>query len=165
MLKKESRNLFLRRDFRAVKKILAPIDFSEAADTVMEKAAQTARAFDADLWLVHVAPPEPDLVGHEPDPPVMRKQLADRYREEHRRLQEWAGQLRQEGLRATALLLQGPTAETIRREAKKLGVDLIVIGSHGHGAIYRALVGSVSEGVLRESSCPVLIVPVRKGRS
>ena len=52
--------------------------------------------------------------------------------------------------------------ETILEEAAKLNADLIILGSHGHGGLLRALLGSVCEGVLRKSILPVLIVPARK---
>jgi nucleotide-binding universal stress UspA family protein len=47
----------------------------------------------------------------------------------------------------------------ILAEIHKLQADLVIMGSHGRGAIYRTLLGSTSEGVLHRSSCPVLIVP------
>jgi nucleotide-binding universal stress UspA family protein len=43
-----------------------------------------------------------------------------------------------------------------------LEVELIVLGSHGHGLLFDALVGSISAGVLRKSTLPVLIVPIRE---
>ena len=49
-------------------------------------------------------------------------------------------------------------AQTIR----ELEADLIIIGSHGYGALFSALLGSVSSGVVRKASCPVLVVPVQK---
>ncbi len=51
--------------------------------------------------------------------------------------------------------------ETILQEVDKLDADLIVIGSHGRGAVLRALLGSTSEGVLHRTRVPVLIVPAR----
>jgi len=44
-------------------------------------------------------------------------------------------------------------------EAEREGSDLIVMGSHGRSALYRRIMGSVSEGVMREAKCPVLIMP------
>jgi len=67
--------------------------------------------------------------------------------------------LRQEGLDVTALLVRGPTAETIINESKKLEADMIIVGSHGRGAMHRLLVGSISEGVLRHAEKPVLVIP------
>jgi nucleotide-binding universal stress UspA family protein len=51
-----------------------------------------------------------------------------------------------------------PTSE-ILSAAERLGVDLIVVGRHGEGNLRRALLGSVVDGVLRGSKCPVLVVP------
>ena len=52
--------------------------------------------------------------------------------------------------------------DTILAEATKLDADMIVIGTHGHGAMYRLLVGSVSEGVLHKSKCPILVIPTHE---
>ena len=65
------------------------------------------------------------------------------------------------GIEATPLLIRGPTADTILGEAEKLGVDLIVMATHGRGAVFDILVGSVSQAVLRRSPIPVLMVPAR----
>ena len=73
-----------------------------------------------------------------------------------------AQRMRDAGIDATGLLVQGATIETILNEASKHDVDMIVLGSHGRGAVYRALVGSVSEGVLRKSARPVLVIPTRE---
>ncbi len=58
--------------------------------------------------------------------------------------------------------MHGPTVETILKEASKLEVDMIVVGSHGGNAMYQLLVGSVSEGIVHKSKCPVLVVPTLK---
>ena len=53
------------------------------------------------------------------------------------------------------------TAETILREAARLPADLIIMATHGHGAVFDLLVGSISQAVLRASPVPVLMVPAR----
>lgn len=139
--------------------ILAAIDFSPVSDAVIAQAEALARAFGAALWLVHVAAPDPDFVGYEPGPQSVRRTVAAELHEDHRRLQDRSAALRAGGLDCTALLIQGPTAESIVREAERLAADLIVIGSRGHGALRRALLGSVSEHVLHHAHRPLLILP------
>ena len=142
-----------------MKTILAPIDFSDVSTAVIATAESLARSFSAALWLIHVAAPNPDFVGFEAGPQSVRDQRAEHPRDEHRQLQEEAARLESAGVNATALLVQGPTVEKIFAEAERLQADWIVIGSHGHGAAYRALLGSVSESVVRGSKLPVTIVP------
>lgn len=144
-----------------MKKILAAIDFSDVTGNVVEQAAALAQAFSAELTLVHVAAPDPDFVGYEAGPDTVRDARASELRGEHRQLQETGEALRERGLAARALLIQGPTIEKILEETKRIGAEVIVIGSHGHGALHRALLGSVSEGVVRGATCPVHVVPAR----
>lgn len=143
-----------------MKSIVAAVDFSELTDPVLERAGHLARIFGSELRVIHAAPPDPDFVGYEPGPQSERDQVAALLRDEHRRLQQRAEELRQQGCDARALLLQGPTVETILEEAARARADLIVLGSHGRGAVYRAVLGSVSEGVVRKARCPVLVVPI-----
>jgi len=142
--------------------ILVPVDFSAASDETVQLAAQLAGAFAVPVWLLHVAQPDPDFVGYDVGPPNVREQVAGEMRDTHSHLQQYSAQLRERGIEATALQVQGATVETILREAARLGADLIVLGSHGHGALRRALLGSVSEGVLHGARCPVVIVPTHK---
>ena len=141
--------------------ILVALDFSKVTVQVIEHATLLARKLSAKLWLIHAGAPEPDFIGYDSGPQTVRDSVAGDLREDHRRTQQVAEKLRRSGLEATALCPQGPTVATILREAEKLHADLIVIGSHGRGALHRALLGSVSEGVLRKAECPVLIVPAR----
>lgn len=147
-----------------MKTILVPVDFSPVTARVVEQAAALAQSFSGALWLLHVAAPDPDFVGYETGPDEVRQQVAHEMRDTHRQLQEEAARLRGRGIDTTALQVQGPTVETILREAERLRADLIVLGSHGHGALHRALLGTVSEGVLHRSARPVLILPARAAR-
>ena len=146
-----------------MKNVLAAVDFSEVTADVIDRAALIAKSLGCQLWLVHVAEPDPDFVGWEPGPPGVRDQVARHLREEHRQLQAFASEQRDAGIDTTALLVQGPTVAMILAEARKLEADLIVVGSHGRGAMYRLLLGSTSEGVLHKAPVPVLIVPAGAG--
>lgn len=142
--------------------ILAAVDFSAVTDDVLAALGRIGAATPAKVFLVHVAPPEPDFVGYGTGPDVVRGQVAVELRTQHQHLQRLAGELRAGGVETTALLLQGATVDTLIAEAGKLEADLIVLGSHGHGAVYDFLVGSVAEGVVRRSKVPVLLVPSRQ---
>ncbi|HYD49497.1 MAG TPA: universal stress protein [Terriglobales bacterium] len=148
-----------------MKTILVPIDFSDVTNAVLDHAILLAQKFASRIDVVHVAAPEPTFVGYEPGPQVVRYQVATELREEHRLVQNLAQKLRDQGLDAHGLMLQGSTVECIVERAKKIAADLIILGSHGHGAIHRVLLGSVSEGVVRHATCPVLIVPARLAHS
>lgn len=141
--------------------IVVPVDLSEATARVIDFAMLIARETDSAIWLLHVADAEPDFVGFDAGPGTVRDQRAEAFRDEHKRLQAEADRLRDKGLEATALLVRGPIVETVLAEAKKLDGDLIIVGSHGHGALYDLVVGSVSQGILKDSDIPVLVVPVR----
>lgn len=145
-----------------MRKLLAAVDFSDVTDQVVEQAAALAEAFSAELTLLHVAAPDPDFVGYEAGPDTVRDTRAGELRGEHRKLQEIADSLRERSIPTKALLIQGPTIEKILDEAEKTGAGTIVIGSHGHGALHRVLLGSVSEGVVRGAACPVHVVPARR---
>ena len=143
--------------------ILVAVDLSPGSDKVVATAGRLARLMGAKVYVVHVAEPEPEFVGYDAGPEVVRTQVAEELHREHRDVQTLAQGLRDQEIDATALLIRGPTVETALKEADNLEAGLIVVGSHGHGAVYDVLVGSYSAGIIRQSELPVLVVPVRKG--
>ena len=147
-----------------MKNILAPIDFSDVTDEVINSAAEFAKAFSAKLWIVHVAAPDPAFIGYDVGPQHEREWRADTLREEHKTIQEKVRLLEREDINAEGLLVQGPTPDTILKEATKVHADLIVVGSHGHGALFKLLMGSVCEGLVRKASCPMMIIPSHKDK-
>jgi nucleotide-binding universal stress UspA family protein len=145
-------------------KILACVDLSDSTEIVVKKTAELAKKLSGKVWLLHNALPEPDKLEFKTDPIAAREALAKRFRTEHRQIQQLAEGLREAGIDSTALLVHGPTVEIILKEAADLDVDIIIVGSHGRGAMFQLLVGSVSEGVLHKSQRPVLVIPTHKGR-
>lgn len=143
-------------------KLLVAVDLSESTEMIVKKVEEITREFSAKVWILHNAEPAPDFVEFKVDPIAARESLAKKFHDEHRQIQEIAGRLRKTGLDVTALLVHGPTVETILKEASDLDVDVIVVGSHGRGAMHQLLVGSVSEGLLHKSRRPVLVVPTHK---
>jgi nucleotide-binding universal stress UspA family protein len=143
-------------------KLLVAVDLSESTQTIVEKVEEINKEYPSRVWILHNAEPEPDFVEFKVDPLAARENLAKKFHEEHRQIQEIANRLRKAGLEATALLVHGATVETILKEASDLDVDMIVVGTHGRGAMYQLLVGSVSEGILKKSRYPVLVIPTHK---
>ena len=141
-------------------KILVAIDLSPASARVVQVTERIARGMSGAAWVLHVAEAEPDLVGFDAGPKVVRDQVAKEFREEHKQVQQYADQLRDAGIDATALLVRGPIVDTVLQEAKRLEADLIIVGSHGFGALYDLLVGSESRGIMKKTELPVLVVPV-----
>jgi nucleotide-binding universal stress UspA family protein len=145
-----------------MKTILVPVDFSDATTAVIETARTLAGALGGNIVLLNVAEPEPDFVGFEPGPATVRVAVAHDFKAERQRLDELKGKLADTGREVTALHIQGPIAEKILEEAEQQHADLIVMGSHGHGALYELLVGSITTGVLKNAKCPVVVVPAAK---
>ena len=143
-------------------KILVCVDLSDSTEIIVSKVEQMCSRLAARVWLLHNAVPEPDTVEFRVDPIAARKELARKFHVEHRQIQELAERMRKSGLQVTALLVHGKTVDMILTEAADLDVDMIVVGSHGGGAMYQLLVGSVSEGVLHKSKLPVLVIPTHK---
>ncbi|MFQ5747681.1 MAG: universal stress protein [Gemmatimonadota bacterium] len=141
--------------------VLVSVDFSEVSEKQLEIVGRMYEDRSRKVYLLHVAEPDPDFVGFEAGPNVVRDQIAEVFHREHRQLQEMAERLRKRGADATALLVQGSIVETVLAEAERIGAALIVVGSHGHGATYDLLVGSVSQGIIRKAKVPVLVVPAR----
>ena len=143
-------------------KLLVAVDLSKSTQKIVENAEVIAKGLSAKIWILHNAEPGPDVLEFKADPETARESLAKKFRDEHRQIQEIANRMRKAGVDTTALLVHGATVETILKEASELEVDMIVVGSHGRGAMYQLLVGSVSEAVLHKSIFPVLVVPTHK---
>jgi nucleotide-binding universal stress UspA family protein len=154
--------LFIECEEDVMKTILVPVDFSDVTEPVVELGQRLARAMGSDVVLLHVAPPDPDFVGYEPGPPSVREHMAEQFRDEHQQLHALKDRFTGGTAKVSALLIQGTTVEKILQESENLGADLIILGSHGHGALHQLLVGSVAEGVLRNAPCPVLMVPAKR---
>jgi universal stress protein A len=134
-----------------IKKILCPIDFSEASLEAFEVAKSFAEKFNATLVALHVAMTPPEYSNWAPVLPVDEEDLA-------KRSDELAKLRREDGGRFERLVLVGDAESTIVREAEVRGCDMIVMGTAGRGGVGRLLLGSVAEHVSRKAHCPVLLV-------
>ena len=142
-------------------KLLAAVDLSKASGYVIEAVHRVAMATDAEVTVLHVVMPLPGMAGAEFNKVTEPRELTERFLDERDQLAELVQQLSDAGVNATALIRTGQPAKTVLRESKRQDVELIVVGSHGHGLLFDALVGSVSAELLRHSDVPILVVPIR----
>jgi nucleotide-binding universal stress UspA family protein len=138
-------------------KVAVALDFSFATPDILNQAKKLVQGNQAHLWLLHVEAPDPDFVGYDVGPQSVRDSVATEMHQHHIKLQDLAAQCRLEGLETTALLLQGPTVQALAEKSVELGIDFLVVGSHGHG-LKQLILGSVSDGLLKQAPCPVVVV-------
>jgi nucleotide-binding universal stress UspA family protein len=147
--------------------VVVAIDFSEITSVVLDALPRllcTPSAEGIHVYLVHVAEPDPEFVGWDTGPDVVRDQVAEEFKRGHKQLAELAGGLREAlNTDVTPLLIQGPTAKSICKQADALDAGMIVVGSHGYGAAYNLVVGSISSAVIKQSQRAVLVIPVASG--
>jgi len=145
-----------------VKTILAAIDFSPATEAVIAILDGLGRSHGSRILLLHVVPAPPPLAAYQMGEDESAQLMAATEKDAARRLGEIAARLA--GAAAETLTATGVPADEIVREARASGADCIVVGSHGHTALYELLVGSTTHGVLKKAACPVLIVPAARSK-
>jgi nucleotide-binding universal stress UspA family protein len=135
--------------------ILLATDGSEEAELAARTAADLATKTGSELHVVHVLVLPPETL-HDPFGTDAREEFEKRGRA---RLDELVGRLEASGGEvAGAHFSVGSPAAEIVAQAEELGAGLVVMGSRGLGAMRRALMGSVSDSVVRHAPCPVLVV-------
>lgn len=143
-------------------KILAPIDFSPVTQSVIERAVALAKAFELELVLMYVAQPHPSFMGCDLEKGRRWREVC--LSEPGSEIVRYAEQADSAGAQVSVVVQQGPVVESILEVAGAAGAEWIVLGSHGHGALYDLLVGSTVEGVMSVAQVPTVIVP-RGGKS
>lgn len=142
-----------------LKQILAATDFSDCSQHALRYACEFAAAFDAQLHLAYVNEPPAaaysefgiGLIG-------VQGLEEDLRRGAEARLNTLPGPDWQDRLRVSREVLCGTPFIEIVRYARQNEIDLIVLGTHGRGAIAHMLMGSTAEKVVRKAPCPVLTV-------
>ncbi|MEI6818673.1 MAG: universal stress protein [Verrucomicrobiota bacterium] len=145
-----------------MKNIIVAVDFSNATLGVTQIAVDLAKAFGANLELFHAIEPEPSYTayGFTPDEfPAMYAFQEEARRRAAEKLEELLTKVRADVPNATSKMTEGSPLRTLLERVKESSADLVVLGSHGHGAIAALLIGSVAEGMVRKSTVPTLIVP------
>lgn len=152
----------------SIKQVMVPLDGSRLAEAALVPAAALARLLGAGLVLLQVVEPlivdttplGPHSFGYDAEITALRRSEAHDY------LKGLAERLGQEGVRATALAVLGPTvAETILDMARRQEVDLMAVATRGHGGIRRLAFGSTADKLVRAAEVPVLVIrPTKPSR-
>lgn len=136
----------------ATKSILVPTDFHNPSVHAVHYAFDLASKVGAVVHLLHVVEPAsastPADRGHTAGAVLLRARAA---------LEEITAPYRGSAALGERVAVMGEPARMILQTAADHGVDLIVLGSHGHRGRQRVLLGNVAEPVMRESPCPVLV--------
>ena len=144
-----------------IQHILFPTDFSETADVAMTYAGALADAFGATLHLIHVLENTNPAGGwtagtHYVPPPS--ELIEGMEHEAEKELKTAFAKLRPQPPKFVLAVRAGSPLVEIVRYAKEQHIDVIVMGTHGHGPVAHLLLGSVAENVVRRAPCPVLTV-------
>jgi nucleotide-binding universal stress UspA family protein len=134
-------------------KILLATDSSKEAELAATTAVDLANSTNSELHVVHVGDFLPTVLAQtEVEPAQLEREAQQLLDEQIRGIEEAGGNVKEAHLRL------GRADEEIVDLAQNIGAGMIVMGSRGRGRIRRALMGSVSESVVRHAHCPVTIV-------
>jgi universal stress protein A len=137
--------------------ILIPTDFSDAANAAKGYATMLADALGATLHVLHVVP-DPLSGGWGVDAAHLPQMLERTERQAREQLATLLTPEERARLRVQLRVETGAPAEVILAYAETHDIDLIVMGTQGKGTVERWWVGSVTQGVLRRATCPVVSV-------
>ncbi len=140
------------------KHILATTDLSPESFAAVQYAAHLAEGQGARLTIVHV-PQTTTLLFTDFAPPVdlvsLDKTIEKAARET---LEAWVGRHVKSKSGVKIVIRSGVTHEVVGKVAEEVGANLIVMATHGRRGIGHVILGSVTERVLRDAPCPVLVV-------
>jgi nucleotide-binding universal stress UspA family protein len=140
-----------------IKRILVPLDFSPNSTRALDYAHGLALKLDAAIHLIHVCEVPGMSIGSMDAYAIAYSEWSQRLGEEAEcHLTEIKNRLR--GVEATTEVRFGNPAAAIVEAANANDADLIVMGTHGHGALMHVMMGNVAERVVRTAVCPVLTV-------
>jgi nucleotide-binding universal stress UspA family protein len=142
--------------------ILVAVDFSETSSDALLGALELARPGHGHIHLLHVVPDVLRMPWMVEAPGIDFADLQLRSNEQaQERLTALAASLPLPRLDVSTAVLVGTAAIEIVHYANEHAADVIVLGTHGHGIVKRYMLGSVTERVIRQAGCPVLVVPHR----
>ena len=141
-----------------MKKMLVAIDFSDGSAQALRYALKFAVQFDSQLLLLHILHDPAEAPGFYSSEKAGEKVFRNMEEAASRMMDEFVEKHLKEWKKFDTRIIPGLPAEEIVRIAEKEKVDMIVIGTRGHGGLKRLMIGSVTDRVIRTCTCPVLAV-------
>lgn len=142
-------------------KILAATDFSPASEHALDYAVALAKKLNLELIVVHTY--ELPIIGLPEGALLATAEIANQIiTSAQRSLDESVDRRRDSHPLIRGMLRNGDVRDEILSAAKQEGADLIVMGTHGRRGLARALLGSVTEAIVRTAECPVLTVRTKE---
>jgi len=139
--------------------ILCAVDYANPSRVALQEAAQLAKMRDETLAVIHVVDnpyvPYLRLMAVEPERDTAVRELLD---EAPGKLANFVEEVLGKGVAFAAHTCFGPASEMIASHAHSIGAGLIVVASHGHGALGRMVMGSVAEGLVQKAPIDVLVI-------
>jgi nucleotide-binding universal stress UspA family protein len=138
------------------KVILVPTDFSDTAEVALDYAVELAAKLDARVHLLHCV--DLDVLGGEISLGLTPAMIAELVERNQAALGKLVDSRKAKVAFAPVRVDLGDARAHIDQEARRIGADLIVMGTHGRRGFKRLLLGSVAESVMRIAPCPVLLL-------
>lgn len=142
----------------ALKNILVATDFGEASEAALAYGRELARTFDSTLHVLNVADDVYVRLGGDAYTAALPDLQKDIEAAARRQLDALLVGNDEKPAVKKAVITSSAPAACIVQYARDLAIDLIVVGTHGRGAVAHLLMGSVAERVVRTAPCPVLTV-------
>jgi nucleotide-binding universal stress UspA family protein len=143
---------------KKIEKILFPIDFAENFEALFPWVSTFVNEFDATLYVLFVAQDLADVSSFHVPHGNLQQFQEEVLKAAEKKMSITAKEEFKGFKKVEARVAQGAAADKIIETAKKEGIDLIIMGTHGRKGLERAIFGSVCDKVVRMAPCPVLTV-------
>lgn len=141
----------------AIQHILCPVDFSKFSDHALDYGVEFAKQFNATLHIHHVVQLSYMTVAYEIAPDVAAsREIAERTARE--KMEEKVKDLEARGVRVEPHITVGTPFVDIISTSRDKKIDIIIMATHGWGALKQMFLGSTAERVVRKAPCPVLTI-------
>lgn len=142
-----------------MKTILVPVDFSDISNATIDTACALVQDIHVHLVFLYVEPTDSATSGIAAETPAKNKKRAEE------RFREILARAHSQGIAASFRVATGDPVSQILQSSLELNADLIVMGTHHYDRLSGATVGRTFQEVLRESHCPLVLVPREKTSS